>query len=600
MFSRKSFRIISFFIFQLFLFKGNSQNVSFRTEQLDKKTSEFIYASKYDSAQSLVLEYLQQKDLSPLELFYGHFIYGNIIKSAGRPEIAIERFNDCRPLLAEIIDNKLYESLLNGKIAECYFDQMKYEEAIIYAQTSVDNSPDTSLRAGRHSVNYMIIGYGKFLEKKYNESLLNYEKATNEYINTGNTCELPLCYTKIALVHNAMGNIQKTREYIDGAILISDSCKIDQYVLLSKRAMFDIYKENREYEKALFQLIEINDLVGKMESEKQKLKVSELEIKYNTLLSEKENQNLKNINFKNEIILNEQNSRFYISLVAILCLIILLFFIIRLARQRKNAKENLEILNTQLEEKVKERTFHLSKATEKIRKDAELLERQNNQLTDFCNIVSHNLRSPLVNMSMLVDFIEKAKSEDEKRQMIEKLKPVINNLNETFNELVESLQVRQDKEIIFEKINIKESVKKILEGLEGEIIKSGAVIDTDLGDIPTINYPPKYFNSILHNLISNAIKYRSPQRTPFLKISTKVLNSGILLTVSDNGLGIDLVKYKDKIFKIRKVFHEHPDAKGFGLYITKTQIETMGDIIWVESKPNSGTTFFVEFKNQNV
>jgi len=65
-------------------------------------------------------------------------------------------------------------------------------------------------------------------------------------------------------------------------------------------------------------------------------------------------------------------------------------------------------------------------------------------------------------------------------------------------------------------------------------------------------------------------------------------------------LGIDMNKFGTQLFRIRKIFHEHPDAKGFGLYITKTQVETMGGKIWAESTPNVGSTFFVEFVNQEM
>jgi sensor histidine kinase regulating citrate/malate metabolism len=58
-------------------------------------------------------------------------------------------------------------------------------------------------------------------------------------------------------------------------------------------------------------------------------------------------------------------------------------------------------------------------------------------------------------------------------------------------------------------------------------------------------------------------------------------------------------RHKDNLFKIGKVFHKNPSAKGFGLFMTKAQIEAMGCSIWVESEPNEGATFFVEFVNQD-
>lgn len=238
------------------------------------------------------------------------------------------------------------------------------------------------------------------------------------------------------------------------------------------------------------------------------------------------------------------------------------------------------------------------KAEAIIKKSNDLLAFQNTQLVDFCNIVSHNLRSPLVNMNMLVDLIEESDDDLDKQKLISKFKPIINNVNETFNELVESLQIQQDLEVKSEKINVKEYLKNVIKGFEGQITFTNAVIRSDFEEAPVIYFPPKYFSSVLHNLISNALKYRSPDRLPEINVRTFKKNDQIILSVEDNGLGIDLEKHKNDLFKIRKVFHFHPDAKGFGLYITKTQVETMGGKVWVESELGKGCTFYVSFKNQ--
>ncbi len=83
-----------------------------------------------------------------------------------------------------------------------------------------------------------------------------------------------------------------------------------------------------------------------------------------------------------------------------------------------------------------------------------------------------------------------------------------------------------------------------------------------------------------------------------VKISTKKYGDKILLSVEDNGLGVDLEKHRNSFFKIGKVFHRHANSKGFGLYMTKTQVEAMNGRIWVESTPNEGSTFFIEFTKQ--
>jgi len=240
------------------------------------------------------------------------------------------------------------------------------------------------------------------------------------------------------------------------------------------------------------------------------------------------------------------------------------------------------------------------KAEKVIRDSQDLLEYQNSQLVDFCNIVSHNLRSPLANMSMLIDAIEDSEDEEDKQLFISKLKPVIGNLHETFDELVESLQVRQDLEVVSEDILLEDMVKKQLEGFEGQITTLDAEVKMDFMDAPKVKYPQKYLASILHNLISNALKYKSSDKRPLIKIKTKKKNNSVILSVKDNGLGIDLERHHDKIFKIRKVFHNNPDAKGFGLFLTRTQVDAMGGKIWVKSKPGRGSVFYVELVDQNI
>jgi PAS domain S-box-containing protein len=242
----------------------------------------------------------------------------------------------------------------------------------------------------------------------------------------------------------------------------------------------------------------------------------------------------------------------------------------------------------------------LKKTEQKLKEQLVLLKYQNKQLNDFNYIISHNLRGPLVSIAMLVDYIENSKDEAEQKELFKKIKPVLNNISETFDELVESLQVKYDLKIKSDKIIVKESIKKTLSILGYEISSSEAVIDIDINEAPVIHFPAKYLNSILFNLISNSLKYKSPDRKPIIEIKTKKIKDRILLSVTDNGLGIDLNMHKNNLFKIRKVFHKHPDAKGFGLFMTKTQVEAMGGKIWAESKPKMGSTFFVEFINQNT
>lgn len=235
---------------------------------------------------------------------------------------------------------------------------------------------------------------------------------------------------------------------------------------------------------------------------------------------------------------------------------------------------------------------------QKLKDQATLLQYQNTQLSDFCNIVSHNLRAPLVNLGMLSDFITESDSLDELKELSLRIKPVIDGLNETFDYLIETLQIRLDKEIEMDLINLQDSATKILKDFEPEREISKATVKINFESFPEITYPRKYVDSILSNLISNAFKYRSPDRNLELNLRSVVRNGKVMLVVKDNGLGIDLNMHRDRLFKIRKVFHKHPHARGFGLFMIKTQIESMGDTINIKSEVNRGSTFYIEFKNQ--
>jgi PAS domain S-box-containing protein len=241
----------------------------------------------------------------------------------------------------------------------------------------------------------------------------------------------------------------------------------------------------------------------------------------------------------------------------------------------------------------------IRESKEKAIRHAEVLKLKNEQMVDFCSIISHNLRAPLINIAMLIDHIEEEEESDPEDQkfLLSKMKPVVNHLLEVFNELVESIQIKQDLEVRSEQVHLQECVERILSAFETQINEFDAEVRIDFGDIYAVFFPLKYLESILTNLISNALKFRSSSRKPVIEIKFfKSDDHGIVLSVSDNGLGIDLDLHKNEIFKIRKTFHHHPDARGFGLFITKTQIEAMGGSIWVESEPDRGSTFFIQFK----
>ena len=238
--------------------------------------------------------------------------------------------------------------------------------------------------------------------------------------------------------------------------------------------------------------------------------------------------------------------------------------------QRKKAQENLKVL------------------TEK-------LTQRNQKLGDFAHIASHNLRAPVSNLISLVDMYNKSLSLDEKQGTFLHFEKVVNHLSSTLHELIDTLKVQEDFDQSRTKISFEEVLLKTKEILVGQIEETDTRLDYDFSDAPSILYHRPYLESIFLNLITNSIKYRDPDRAPKIEVTTGKLNQSVFLQVTDNGLGINLKRHAHKIFGLHKTFHRHKEAKGFGLFMTRTQVEAMGGKITVESKEGVGSSFTVFF-----
>tara|TARA_B100001146_G_C16200297_1_gene444060 strand:+ start:1019 stop:3664 length:2646 start_codon:yes stop_codon:yes gene_type:complete len=239
-------------------------------------------------------------------------------------------------------------------------------------------------------------------------------------------------------------------------------------------------------------------------------------------------------------------------------------------------------------------------SNEKLEALASELKSQNNQLEDFSHITTHNLRSPVNNLNGLLSVYKMVKTDDEKKMLFEKFEKVTEHLTQTLDTLVDTLKVQTGEPVKREKLKLSETLRKIKEILTAEIEDSQAEIIMDFSAVDTIVYNQIYLDSLFQNMISNAIKYRSPDRKPKIMVSSKLVGDKIKLSFKDNGLGIDMDKYGKQLFRMNKVFHNHPQAKGVGLFMTKSQIEALGGTIKAKSQVDRGTTFDVYLKKLKV
>ncbi|MCH7407928.1 PAS domain-containing protein [Belliella sp. DSM 111904] len=226
------------------------------------------------------------------------------------------------------------------------------------------------------------------------------------------------------------------------------------------------------------------------------------------------------------------------------------------------------------------------------------LKSQNEELQRFAYIISHNLRAPIVNITALLDLYNGTEPEDpENREIIDNLKIATNILNNTLQDLIDVVAIKKNKLPKIDRIDFRLLSNNIETSLSKQIEESGALITKDFSNTDSINYIYSHLENFLTNLTTNAIKYRDPNRQLQIEIKTYENNEFTVIEFKDNGIGIDLKRYGDRMFGLYQRFHSHVEGKGLGLYLIREQIRAHDGNLFVESEVGKGTTFYIYLKN---
>ncbi|KQB42235.1 Two-component hybrid sensor and regulator [Flavobacterium daejeonense] len=227
------------------------------------------------------------------------------------------------------------------------------------------------------------------------------------------------------------------------------------------------------------------------------------------------------------------------------------------------------------------------------------LTQNNKDLKQFSYITSHNLRAPMSNLTGLLNLIEDIEIEDsELKEIIDGFNKSTHLLNETIEDLTKVMIIKDNIAIETENISLKDIFENVFNQLTTQIELSKPILKLDIDHVNLLNTNKAYLESILLNLLTNSLKYRANNRVLRITIAAHQVDDTIQLSFKDNGIGIDLVKNKDKIFGLYQRFHDYPDSKGLGLYLVKSQVEAMKGTISIESQVNKGTTITITFKNK--
>jgi PAS domain S-box-containing protein len=259
---------------------------------------------------------------------------------------------------------------------------------------------------------------------------------------------------------------------------------------------------------------------------------------------------------------------------------------------------SMPALNEQLVYAVAKDITHRKKVEELRNQHLTQLTHSHDEMKQLTYTAAHDLRSPVNNLLSLLNLIDTSSIDDKDTlDLLFMAQSLIENLKLTLNSSLDVLIEKNNFHIVTEELRFSESLNHVLRSIQSLIKGAGACIETNFSEAETICFNKSYLESIFLNLITNAIKYARPGHAPHISISTKKENGITQLIVSDNGLGFDTEKIKDKIFGFRQKFHDHSDSKGIGLYLVNNHLAALGGKIAVESQPNQGAKFIISFKD---
>lgn len=228
-----------------------------------------------------------------------------------------------------------------------------------------------------------------------------------------------------------------------------------------------------------------------------------------------------------------------------------------------------------------------SDITERIQAERRL--KYNNKLVeDLLYISAHDLKGPVANLHGALDLMDSMPM-DKKVMFLNRFRELADQLDSTIQGITDILRMRDKDKSAATDIDVDSLLKKVLAELNHPLPQDAVRCRIERS---SIKYIEVFLYSILKNLLSNAIKYCRDDVPLRIEICTRISDEYTLLSISDNGQGIDLDVYAGKLFSpFQRIKAGKTKGTGIGLYLIKDIIEKNGGFITVESTPGNGATF---------
>ena len=515
-----------------------------------------------------------------LELLDSYTSLGNIYS-------AIQNFEESRRYLfralsiSKKINSPQLADILNY-IGRSYGKIGKYDSGQYYIQEALLREMEVP-RAG-YGLSYIYNNLAEiyYFKKEYDKAIEFYSLSAGLAANKRSEYGMTFTLNGLALVHKDLKKYDKAIAYALESIAIAKKNTFRDKTKEAYGILYEIYEQKNDYKNALNYYKQFNVYQDSIFSEDQMQYIDNLKITYQTEKIAQENEILRKDAELKDSQLSQQLMLAWVAVAAILFLLVISILLYRNNQQRKKTNTILEEYSQDLKHQVDERTQEL------VKTNMELVS-QNNQLEQFGYIIAHNLRGTVARIIGLTSLINEDVSQD--KEVIQMLQGSAKAMDAAINDLNAILEIKKGIHHLNELVSFSDRLDKVKSMLRDRIKDSNATIEADFEKAPTCFAVPVYIESILYNLVSNGIKYRSPDRAPVITLETKTEDNKIILTVRDNGLGLDLTKLKDKVFNLYQRFHQHVEGKGMGLFLVRTQVEALGGKIELDSKVNEGTIF---------
>lgn len=508
---------------------------------------------------------------------------GYIHTRLGEESLALEYLKRSQTILGHHGEKRMLSEVLSN-MGDVYRNMNHYAEALGYYKRAYEFRLESG--TGKDITGFINnLGKAYALGGNYDEALVCYLKSLNISEQNNDLNVLTRTSLNIAELYALKKHYGNAVFYLENALARAEEIDDPGLIRDCHFEFSKVWKDQGNYKQALEHYEKYAELRESLIKRENDASLGDLKLNYEVLLREKEIKKLEIQRVKNEMDLQKQkNIRNYFIHITGVTILILAFLLVGLLNNRRKNKL-LQVKNEQLEQ-----------ANKKLVEYSEEMKKLNYAKDRLLSIISHDLRSPF---NTLIGFSEILVKESERFSQ-QQLQTFYKGINETSKKSYELLQNLLDwtrlktSAIPFHPMesSLADLAENSLGMLTGTAENKDISLEIDVSRELKVSVDRKMFETVLRNLISNAIKY-TPNGGKVI-IGAERTNGSTVVFVSDNGVGMSQ-EQTDKLFSVEEVVStkgtDNEQGSGFGLIICREFIKKHGGELTVESKLGEGSTF---------